>query len=527
MKARSERLAVLLGAGASRDAGLPLTNELAVKLLEGIASTQRDSSPMLKLVRFIYGAMVNHRAERGGDPLAAVNVETMISAIRLLRDRDAHEAAPFVAGWRPGVSAFRSDADWRGSTPGRQLIEAIGKELGQSFPDGEGAASAVRAIVGSTRENDNASLYADLERALLTNMRRILLDHGDVDYLSPLIRLAMDQVGGLDVATLNYDLTLEAAAERAGVAVDATAEWSLGVPHASSDDPPLRLYKIHGSLDWEWSQPELSGRTLRQPSIVQNADLTRNFAPAIVIGDRDKLGSDGPTLALLGGFAGRLEKCDRLVVVGYAFADSHVNRVIREWLNRDLARCMTVLDPSWPRVDMRDEGWRYELNMALLRYDEAMEPRLNVVRATAKEGLVQALTERPQAEPHPRFSVEATIAGEQALVRLVNLGSRLERVAVSAPFGYRADRPYPFPRTMSVSNPTAQPDPHVTHRHIVAAVEEGDTISVSMTFESDADARAVALSVFADDGSQTIEERWETGAESSAMRLMSPSSRRW
>jgi hypothetical protein len=70
-----------------------------------------------------------------------------------------------------------------------------------------------------------------------------------------------------------------------------------------------------------------------------------DFAPRIIIGDRDKLGGGGATLALLVGFAQALEKADRLVIVGYSFRDDHVSTLIYEWLDVDTSRTLTVLDP--------------------------------------------------------------------------------------------------------------------------------------------------------------------------------------
>jgi hypothetical protein len=38
--------------------------------------------------------------------LKAVNVERLISAVRLLRDSANHEAAPFVAAWKQPIEEF-------------------------------------------------------------------------------------------------------------------------------------------------------------------------------------------------------------------------------------------------------------------------------------------------------------------------------------------------------------------------------------------------------------------------------------
>lgn len=91
------RTIVLLGAGASRDAGLPLTSQLA-EMLVARFNRQSPRLPFVQALNFVYSAMIGHQGEDGSDPLRAVNIETLISAVRLLQQRESHEVAPFRLG---------------------------------------------------------------------------------------------------------------------------------------------------------------------------------------------------------------------------------------------------------------------------------------------------------------------------------------------------------------------------------------------------------------------------------------------
>lgn len=60
--------------------------------MEHINSREVPSdSGVTEALNFVYGEMAAHRGARGENPLAAVNTERLISAVRLLADRDNHE----------------------------------------------------------------------------------------------------------------------------------------------------------------------------------------------------------------------------------------------------------------------------------------------------------------------------------------------------------------------------------------------------------------------------------------------------
>jgi hypothetical protein len=357
----SRRLAVMLGAGVSRDAGLPLTNQLASDVLRALnqkSSTLSKRPRWLSALNFAYAAIASYQARDGGDPLQGVNIERLISALRLLADRENHEAAPFVQAWRdPVLPGGRVVSEEETS---RRLVENIGQALGgdrRVASDSRHAAINVGYYVAEiaqyakipVRRND----YREADSQVLSLLGSLLKIEQAVDYLYPLVDIANTQADGLDIISLNYDLAVEQAAVARGVRIQrGIGVWpDLPITFERSDQS-LRLHKIHGSLDWRVEQRVGFGA----PRVSVASEIAPE--PWIVVGDREKLATEGPTLELLNGARIALEQADHLVIAGYGFGDAHVNSMIRDWLSRESSRTVGIVDPSWPYPDTRTfRGW--------------------------------------------------------------------------------------------------------------------------------------------------------------------------
>lgn len=411
-----ERTAVLLGAGASRDAGLPLTEGLARELvasfdaeLAAMDRWERDrQEPVVRALHVVYGAMVAHATEQGESPLSAVNVERLVSAIRLLRDRQTHEAAPFVSSWRPAIEAVDAhplavtDSDLRKHL---ELDSNFGLRI-------DGLAEKIARIARSTSGTGDGTIFDELEQQLLRRICVLLSAPDDVAYLKPLMDLAIAQDGGLDITTLNYDRTVEIAAQECGVEIDTGLDrWVPGIPLVfRRERGRVNLMKPHGSIDWERrgssTTDRLEGHPLVRYTYRTGAEPKlhpgwgERSAPLIVIGDREKLATDGPTLALLRAFEESLHLATRLLVVGYSFGDEHVNTVIRNWMIADPRRTVTILDPGWRNERMvigpdADLSFREALTFIAGLSLKLVPGRIFVEQAGAREGLATAIQARP------------------------------------------------------------------------------------------------------------------------------------
>jgi len=483
------RISLLLGAGASHDAGLPLTNALARDLVTKL-NDEQPSSTSTQLLNSIYAAMVNFSAARGGNPLAAVNVETMFSAIRLLRDRKDHEAAPFVLNWVRLADGHGDGAPYGGDfLRARQLARGVAEAFGDSAGAGDNLLDAVREVVRSEIGGSvPREAFEELERSLLRALVDLLAHPADLSYLNPLLDLAEAQAGGLDVVTLNYDLTVETAAAQRGVEVTRGVE--VRQPGADFDFSPrdrmIRLVKLHGSLDFYLETVEVPGGLPQKITKINQdpTDLMRD--PALVIGQREKLETEGPTLALMRAFEDVMRRTDRLVIVGYSGGDAHVNAVIRDWINADTHRTIVVLDPYWPTLGFFEKrGFPYELNSYLgVQQDDETPRRLVVIRAAASVGLKEALTAEVELDPQPWFDVDATISGTTVTITVTNRGRSL------GPTQFYAQPPVwnhpavPYPREVRVLHPEASNDDQVYGAVNIPRMAAGETVSVEITYDA-------------------------------------------
>ncbi|MHC6219479.1 SIR2 family protein [Arthrobacter sp. MMS24-S77] len=325
-----------------------MTGGLTTALINSIKEEFETRNPeLVEAFNFVCSAMIGHRGNAGVDPYSALNVERVFSAIRLLQNRSDHEAAPFVSTWLPSVEAFDSHPV---PSSDANLVQEMNRAL-SSVAGGHGLTKTIAKIARIAMQPGNGDIYRELDAALKTQVCKLLARHKDVSYLEPLADLALKQ-GGLTVATLNYDLTVESMCQAAGVDVDTgILNWTPGKALTFSQGPgSLNLIKLHGSINWT-STPKIPGmddssRFIRTQTLTE-IEATNNRHPAIVIGDREKLTADGPTLALMHSFEEGLTKADRLIIIGYSFGDAHINSVIRNWINARATRTLTVLDPFW------------------------------------------------------------------------------------------------------------------------------------------------------------------------------------
>jgi hypothetical protein len=440
MGPRQSRTAILLGAGASADAGLPLTARLAEQIVRAAnedvrRSNWRQTDDWVRALNMVYSAMIGHQGAHGDDPLKAVNIETLISAVRLLKSRDQHEVAPFVASWNPGLLAIGRGKVSRDG--GKQIVDAIGRSLtGRGFAETD-IAEAVAQIAREAMQPDLKKAFEKAEEFILGQLVRLLGSPDDVEYLSPIAELAQRQEGGADVITLNYDLTLERAADDLNVPVQRGIEtWRPGGPlNFDVADGTLNLIKLHGSLDWELSRDYDPGHfPLASPSIQVVESLPER--PWIVVGDREKLATDGPTLALLFAAHRALDRATHLVVVGYSFSDAHVNSAIRDWLAIDASRTISVLDLRFPsdRHGQAPRDFRSVLlaSYGVTRDDGALPARLLAVEGPASATLAGGIWARPAPRPDPYASHSARVVSDELKIELTLRGAPLRQVGMHA-----------------------------------------------------------------------------------------------
>jgi len=176
----TSRLALLAGAGLTVDAGLPASVDLANKLRERLldmsqsseggaaaAEMQERAKHWLALFNFLNGGVRFQEGVLNRDPGASVNIEQIAVAALELQGRMTSPLAAYAAGWHRRI----------------EQLEEGRPELLSSFVN---------------------FMYSRLDEWLT------LSDPKTASYLRGLGGLCLDGAG-LDIFTLNYDLSIEKA----------------------------------------------------------------------------------------------------------------------------------------------------------------------------------------------------------------------------------------------------------------------------------------------------------------------------
>src|SRR5262245_14379685 len=99
---------VLLGAGASVEAGIPGAYDMTRQMVERF-SQQYHLAEYSRVLRFAVGGLLFQQGVANRNPYAGVNIEEVFNAIELLAARNELEAAPFVGSWHPLVEDLDKD----------------------------------------------------------------------------------------------------------------------------------------------------------------------------------------------------------------------------------------------------------------------------------------------------------------------------------------------------------------------------------------------------------------------------------
>jgi hypothetical protein len=296
---------VLLGAGASKEAGMPLATELATTLLEYFTFRRGwqfddDTALLFDLVH------------KGLSTSGSVDIERLFSSLMILADpKERVDFSPFIEVWNDDL--FR-------------LADKPG-------PSWAPAPTITRVIWGIT----------DALSGILRPRSELLA------YLAPLVRQE-----GVRIATLNYDLSIEEACRLGSIKCSTGADlwkgdlgrWSW--PSATS----VKLLKLHGSLDWfpknpGWDDSRKLARGIEHwEELVHDPSHPSMGKTALIFGRREKMQPRGPFPSLLQGWRFWLGATRNLVIIGYSFSDDHINESIREWLSSPVARSLTIVDPG-------------------------------------------------------------------------------------------------------------------------------------------------------------------------------------
>lgn len=294
---RRDEIIMLLGAGASVEAGIPASLEM-VRKVEALVSTEWDSHA--RLYNYVKSAINYSDGIKGQFSTSNCNIERLVNTLDELTKGEEHALYPFVGSWNPKLSEFSAS----------------------SF-------DLVRQFRNSILEK-------------LRNEWVHLRNQNDSEYYCGLLDLQQEYQHPLRVFSLNYDLCLETVCRGSNGILqrgfDEDRRWNWRLFEDAEQEPNIYLYKLHGSIDWGYEDGILTDYD--QASMIAIDSL------AIIFGTSYKLQYLDPFLFFAYEFRKWLLDSARVVVaVGYGFEDEHINGIIGQALRDDPERRLLSVAP--------------------------------------------------------------------------------------------------------------------------------------------------------------------------------------
>ena len=333
---KRDEVILLLGAGASVEAGIPDSNEM-VHQVETLVSIDDGWRDFRDLYRYIRSSIFFADGLDGVfDDEVPFNIERLVNVLDELQKKERHALYPFVGAWNPKLQEVAGD-DFKNVREFRSRIIKILRDEWVTLSESEKAA-----------------------------------------YYQGLLRFQQEFEHPLRVFTLNYDLCIEQICDRASVQRGFSGrkwDWRM-FDETSEDQPPLLLYKLHGSLDWYFKDGQ-----------VQYFDSTSRIKDdevALIFGTSYKLTYVDPFLFLAYELRRWTLDAARIIVcIGYGFNDDHINVILGQALQQDCERkLLAVIGPGNASAAKKD----------ILRRLKVQEAQVELRASGAREFLEKDLS---------------------------------------------------------------------------------------------------------------------------------------
>jgi hypothetical protein len=359
------KVCFLLGSGISRPANLPSLEQIGARVLSGeniVRDTQGaygerrpsegdtffQDQELKRLLKFLHWLHVQANIRFEGT-FHQANYEDLFYEASQIHDDllDEYE--------NPAVRPF--------------ILDAL-SSLWESVPENARPLNELSELAGEA-----TNYIRDVIAVMLAKQSE------RTDHLKLFLDAARDNiVSELNLFTLNHDKLLEEYFQnKIGVTDGFKKENELGIRRwsptlfdetvPSSRITTVRLFKLHGSINWYRFRPESSRHDVQDlnpwieeyvgirsnPSLSGVKDLLRRRHETIgrsliLVGTFNKMidYTDRVFLEMHYRFIRVLDETERLIVCGYGFGDKGVNKRITEWMCSSLSRKMLIIDPKGP-----------------------------------------------------------------------------------------------------------------------------------------------------------------------------------
>jgi len=300
---KEDEIVFLLGAGASNDAGIPISRGM-IEDLEKLLKNDKAWKEYLPLYNFVKSSIIYADGIQGNFYNSNFNIERLVNTIDELLKSDKHPIFPFIGSWTPKLPEVSENNFLKLSNFRKKIVEQLSRHWVQ------------------LEYVENACYYKGLSKF-------------QKEYEFP-----------LRVFTLNYDLCVEKACYDIGVerGFGDTRKWNWRIFDNEKliEDKNIYLYKLHGSVDWM--------RDEKGYLVYKDGNIPPDKIE-IIFGTTYKLQYVDPFLFFAYEFRKRtISNAKIIICVGYGFADEHINGILSQSLNNDKDRKLLVISP-WQSDD--------------------------------------------------------------------------------------------------------------------------------------------------------------------------------
>ena len=331
-----KKVVFLLGAGASKDAGCKLSSEMLNSLREAInnlKATEKDfirfKEDFNEIYHFILASLMYQSTmkDTSANRSSYVNIEDFVMVLRQLIDKEFIIPYPLIGNWNDKVLKW----------------ELRNGDVFDRFKD----------FITLQLVNDWTKFDSVKATSILQPIREMLNNSASVK---------------LNIFSLNYDLIFENVfnSKTSKILDNGFSEKEISDNKmrywASDFNNPLsptkiNLYKLHGSLDWEYIQES------EEISIKEN--IYHGREPLIIFGSYSKMLSFDPFLYILSNFRTLLEEATIFVVIGYSFHDKYINNLLIQQLgqntDKDIPKKLLIVDPEYSNSKKTEVQFAEEL----------------------------------------------------------------------------------------------------------------------------------------------------------------------
>jgi len=289
---KGNNILFLLGAGCSKEANIPLANEMVERIEDYIEDKWKD----YKDLYFYLRSSIQYSEGIFGKFSEQMNVEKLLHIISEIEKREKNIVYPFIGSWNI------------------RLVDVAGARF------------------------SNLTNFKELINKKLNEWVKPK-DYVNADYYNGFKNFQREVGFSLRIFSLNYDLCFERiiGTESVELGFDPkTYEWHY--KNFERDEKPFKLYKLHGSINWYISEDE-SKRLKMSEHPVEN--------PELIFGTDLKMKSIDPYLYYTYEFRrwSLDEDCKLIITVGYSYSDDHINRIISQALRADSNRMLLSICP--------------------------------------------------------------------------------------------------------------------------------------------------------------------------------------